>query len=129
MAGCAVIDVLADLCGDASGEIGVDAGDEGRRDHRTALELIERLLRHDLVREVAELLDVGIEEVLLGALPVRIENLRISPFRPACSAAPYRSAAEPLRAVVAAARRTTRRGRRRTAMSPTSTTRSRRAGR
>ncbi len=79
MPGRAVVDVLTDLRGDAAGKIGIDAGDERRRDDGAALQLIARLLRHDAIREIACLAQVGVEEVLLLALSVRIDVLSAEP--------------------------------------------------
>jgi len=72
----AVVDVLADLRGDATGKIGVDAGDQSGRNDRAALKFEGRALCDDLVREITEFGEIGIEErfllcltVLIGVLP------------------------------------------------------------
>ena len=79
MAGRTVVDVLADLGGDAAWQIGVDAGDQRRRDHRAAFQLIVGAWRDNLVRQVAELGEVGVEKILLLRLPVGIEVLAVEP--------------------------------------------------
>lgn len=58
--------------GDATGKVGIDASDQRRRNDRATLELIRRLLRDNTVRKIAELLEIRVEEVFLGALGVGV---------------------------------------------------------
>jgi hypothetical protein len=67
-AGRAVINILGYLGGDLSGQIGVQPGDEGRRDDRAGLNDISACRRLNAVRAGGAPIDGAVEE---GELVVR----------------------------------------------------------